>query len=370
MNNFLFKILFLTIALALGNPNFATSSDFDWQRGTEILRAAGPDSEQIGTRWGLAAAQESIQITFMLDASNDMSKGSWLGNIRSSEKFYCKVYLLDDLGNRSYLNFKNARATGPDAEYGIWKKGPASANIKMLEFQLDWETMLLIKNAKTLIINYAKFETPQQTRDIFFPLDTFNANLEALEASIKQANGGKRFLMTREEIDNTPVQDLPEVIQKHWMNDISRLAAELGMSVSEMYKYSMVEMKQLQQTKKDQQKAALMKKRKKAHQAIYDQKPDWLDMNSCPNRSISQCNNIGKQAYSSDNLLGEPFHYGTILGVVWRPQDSIVRIYGGNVKLNIDPDIYRAKKAEYYYIVKSKSENLDIRSVAGVTVKN
>ena len=194
--------------------------------------------------------------------------------------------------------------------------------------------------------------------------------MEPLAASIRKVNGGKRFLMTNEEIDNTPLQDLPEAIQKHWEKDIQKLSEHLDMSVADLRKYSMVGMKKLQKDKKDQARAAEKARKKRAHQAIYDQEPDWLDINNCPNPSLNQCNNVGKQAYETNPLIGEPFHYGTILGVVWRSEDSIVRIYGGNVDIGIEPEIYRATSAGYYYIVKNKKGYIDIRRVDGVTIKN
>ncbi len=370
MKNHIIKIFSLLLLISFCNNNFAQVTDVDWGHGIEPLHEAGPDSPQIGTRWGLASLKDSIQLTLKLEASTDMTKGSWIGDIRSENKFYSKIYLVDESGNKRFLKVENAQAIGPDAEYGRWKDGPATSSQKMLAFQLNWEKMQLIKNAKSLIVNYAEFETPKQTRDIIFPLNNFNPHLEALEASIKNVAGADRFLMTAEEIDNTPMQDLPAIIQKRWEEDIQKLAAHLDMPVSKLREYSMVGMKKLQKDKKDQAYAAEIARKKRAHQAIYDQEPDWLDINNCPNGSLQQCNNVGKQAYETNPMIGEAFHYGTILGVVWRSKDSIVRIYGGNVNLGIEPEIYRAKSAGYYYIVKSKKDYMDIRRVDVVTVKN
>ena len=370
MKQHIFKIFFLFIAITFSNNNFAATPDFDWNHGINILREAGPESPQVGIRWSLASAKDSIQVTFQLDASNDLKQGSWLGGVTSENKFFVKFYLLDNQGNKKFLKMSNARAFGPDSDRGIWKKGPATENPKMLVFQLDWENMLLIKNAKSLVLNYAEYDTPKEYRDIIFPLDNFNSHLEPLEASIKKVNGGERFLMTLEEINNTPIQNLPEVIQKQWRKDLIRVAEELEISIIEVKKHSMHGLNALQQKKVDEQRAALLAQKKKDHQAIYDQEPDWLDINNCPNSNISQCKNSGKQAYESDPMIGEPFHFGTILGVVWRSKDSIVRIYGGITDLGIDPEIHRATTAEYYYIVKSKRGPLDIRPLRAVTVKN
>ena len=370
MKHNIIKIFSLILLISFCNNNFAQVTDMDWAHGIEPVHEAGPDSPRVGTRWGMASLRDSIQITLKLEASNDMTKGSWMGDIRSTNKFYSKIYLIDENGYRRFLKVDNAQAVGPDAEYGGWKKGPATASQQMLVFQLNWGQIKQIKKAKSLVINYADFETPKQTRDIVFPLDNFNTHMESLEASIKSTEGAKRFLMTTHEIDNTPMQDLPEAIQKRWEEDMQKLAEHLDMPVSKLREYSMDGMKKLQQDKKDQAYAAEKARKKRAHQAIYDQEPDWLDINNCPNGSLNQCNNVGKQAYETNPMIGEAFHYGTILGVVWRSEDSIVRIYGGNVDLGIDPEIYRAKTAQYYYIVKSKRGNLDIRSVSGVTVKN
>jgi hypothetical protein len=369
MNKHIIKLFTLSLTALLYLNNHAAMPDIEWGTGIQSLHEAGPDTPQVGTLWGIAARKDDVQITLKLQANNDMTKGAWLGDIRSSEKFYSSLYLIDKNNKRYFIKTENAAAVGPDAEYGSWKKGPATAEQQMLVFQIDYGKIKALKNAKSLVINYASFDTPKETRDIVFPLDGFNEQLETLEASIKSVNGGKRFLMTNEEIDNTPMQELPIVIQQQREKDVHALADTLGMSVAELRTYSFAGMQTLLNKHKEQEQAALLERRKKSFQAIYDQEPDWLKLNTCPDRSNSYCKDIGKQGYETRPMIGDPIHYGTIIGVVWRPVDSIVRIYGGDAALNLTPEIYRAETARYYYIVQNKNEYLDIRPVDAVTAK-
>ena len=69
-------------------------------------------------------------------------------------------------------------------------------------------------------------------------------------------------------------------------------------------------------------------------------------------------------------MFGNEYDYGEIVGVVWRSEGSIIHVYGGSLDLGIDPDISRARKAGYYYILKSEEGFLKIRSAAGLLLRD
>jgi len=358
------------LVFAFSQNSHATTA-IDWTEAVQQIRESGPESRVVGTRWAIASLRENVQVNFRLEASNDMKQGGWIGDIKATEKFYIKLYLIDDSGNKKYFKVENAQATGPDSEYGRWKSGPVINNVQMMTFSMDWGKLQQIKNSRALIVNYASYDNPQKSRDISFPLDNFTAKLGNLEASIKSIKGANRFVMTTYEIDNTPMQDLPIEIQNHWKNDLEKLAADLNMPLDKLRTYSMSGMQKLQQEKAEREKNAQIEKRKKEHQAIYAMEPDWEMINDCIFNHNQYCDQIGKQAYEKKGTFGfEPFHFGKIIGAVWRDSGSIIRIYGGSVEMNIDPKIVRAESPGYYYIIKSvKDDSLDLRSVEGVAAQ-
>lgn len=365
------RYLLLLPTLLFHTPYVSAAEDVDWISGKEPIFENGEDTAIVGTRWGIASRKDGVQVSFRLEVQSDMQQGGWLGDIRSNEKFYVRFYFVDHNDTRRSLKTENARAVGPDAQYGSWKEGPTTSDKQMMMYQIGWDELTLLKNSKTLIVGYASYENPDDITDIIFPLDTFNAHLGELETSIRSVDGGARYLMTRDEIDNTPMVDLPSVIQERWQPDLEKAAGELSMSVDELMTLSMKQIQTLLNNKAKADKEARFAKIRKAHKAIYDQDPDWLDISLCPNTSIQFCNNIGEIAYSDDAMFSDLTHnFGKILGVVWRSEDSIVRIYGGDVQMNIDPEIYRAKTAEYYYIVKNDRDQIDIRPCEDIYTKS
>ena len=85
MKHNIIKIFSLILLISFCNNNFAQVTDMDWAHGIEAMHEAGPDSPQVGTRWGLASLKDSVQVTLKLEASTDMTKGSWIGDIRSTK---------------------------------------------------------------------------------------------------------------------------------------------------------------------------------------------------------------------------------------------------------------------------------------------
>jgi len=374
----LIKFIVPILAFCFYAPVLSAAEDVDWIFGKEAIYEAGPESPTIGTRWALGTRKDDIQITFRLETSTDMKQGGWLGDVRAPEKFYVKVYLVDDAGVKRYFKLENGRAIGPDTEYGNWKEGPATADQQMLLFDFNWDQMQQVKKAKSIVLGYSPYDKRKDSQDITISLDSFTARLNELEASVKAVNEGTKFILTKEQIDTTPLNKLPASIREYWQDDLKQVSQKLSMPISELLKLSMQDIQKLQMDKAIQLKEAKLAQTRKAHQAIYDQEPEWFDINVCPKPDVGYCNNIGKIAYLEDSMIkgdGVMFtgamtiRYGKIYGVIWRSKGSIIEIYPGDVKWDRDPRIFRAPKAEYYYIIKD-GDQLKIKPSAGIYAKD
>jgi len=372
------KFALLFLAFFLHAPVVSAAEDVDWVFGKEPIFEAGPESPELGTRWALGALKDDVQITFRLEVSTDMKQGGWLGDIRAPEKFYVKVYLVDEAGAKWYIKLDNGRAVGPDSEHGIWKKTPATASEQMMIFDLDWEQVQLFKQAKTIVLGYSSFETPADSKDVTISLDSYIAHLDELEASVKSIDGGAKFVMTAQEVSTIPLNDLPKDMREGWLVDIKQISKELSVPVSELLELSKNDIEKLRRDNAEAIKEAKQAKTRKAHQAIYNQEPEWFDINVCPKPDVGYCNNIGKIAYLEDSMIGDgdkkftgamTLRYGKIYGVVWRSKGSIIEIYPGDVKWNRDPIVFRAPKAGYYYIIKD-GDKIKIKPSADVYAKN
>ena len=358
-----FALFFLTIFLYA--PILSAAEDVGWVFGKEPILETGSGSPEIGTRWALGARNDDVQITFRLEVATDMKQGGWIGDIRAPEKFYVKVYLVDEVGEKIYFKLENGKAVGPDAEFGVWKKGPVTTEQQMLMFDFSWEQMQMIKKAKAIVLGYSLFDSPNVSKDVTVSLDNFNMRLAALEASVKSVDGGARYVITQEQINTTPLNDLPKAVRGFSLGDVKQISKELSVPVIELLELSKGDIQKLRRDKAEALMEAKHAKTRKAHQAIYDQEPEWFDINVCPKPDVGYCNDIGKAAYydsavpliDGKRLVGAmAFKIGQIFGVVWRSKGSIIEIYRGDVKWDRDPKIYRAPKAEYYYIIKSGSQ--------------
>jgi len=362
MNSFHIKFVFIALLSFLYAPNLNAADDLDWKAGKDPIYEEGSASVVMGTRWSIGARQEDVQITFLLDTTTDMSSGRWFGVIQSTEKFYVKIFLVDNDGRGEYFNVDNAKAVGPDTHLGGWKDGPTTSKEQLLAFDFSWDKLAAIKKSKAIRLDYASYDSPDDHKDITYSLEIFNAELDKIEADIKSVDGGKVYLLTKEEVKNTPINDLPLSIQKGWLTELQRVSGDLSTSVEELMKLSKNEIELLIKKKSETDKEARLAEIRKEHQAIYDQEPNWLDINICPKPDVSFCSNVGKNAFEDDGLLLNLTHeYGEILGVVWRSKGSIARIYGGSIEFNFDPKIYYTPNAAYYYIVKNDKGQTDIR---------
>lgn len=336
--------------------------DMDWQWGEEPIHSLGKHVPADGKLWGIAAVKDGIQITFRLEAKNDMSVGGWIGDIRAPEKFFVKFRLMNHDDHQVYYMMEGARAVGPDALHGGWKDGPATTPYQTMTFDFDWEKALKLKHNKSLIINYSSFNKKDESVDIVIPLDNYGAKLSEMEGAIRAVPGTEKFLLTDAEIRSMPITHLPPEIGEPIIKELDQAAEFLGRGKQELMKLSFSDVEDLiaDQKRKDAKKVRVAKEAE--HKAIYDQEPDWRDLNVCPKPNVSFCNNIGKQGYEKDSWFNTEYDYGKIVGVVWRSKGSIIHIYGGSVDLGIEPKIVRAGSGKYYYVLEDDKGYLEIRS--------
>lgn len=361
-------LLFLVITLFVSTLAEA-AEDRDWHWGEEPIHNQGRNMPADGKLFGIAAIKDNIQITFRLMAKNDMSQGSWVGDIRAPEKFYVKLYLIDQNGFRTYFKINGARAVGEDAEYGSWKDGPATASQQAMIFEFSWDQALKIKGNKTLIVNFTRFDNKDESLDIAFPLNSFDSNLSELEAAIRAVPGSRQFLMTDKDIRSMPINHLPANISTPMIKQLAQASEILGRDKHELMKLSFDQVETLLDEKRNADKAAKRAAKKAAHQAIYDQKPNWRDLNICPKPDVRECQNIGRLGYEIDTMFKKEYDYGKIIGVVWRSKGSIVHIYGGSLDIGIDPKIVRAEIAQYYYVLENDKGYLELRTVKKIFLR-
>ena len=359
----------LIIAAMLAWSIPAHAGDMDWHWGEEPIHSQGRDKPTDGKLWGIAAIKDDIQITFRLEVKNDMSVGRWVGDIRAREKFYVKFRLINHDDHQVYYEIEGAKAVGPDAQYGIWKDGPVTASQQAMTFDFNWDKALKLKHQKSLIINYSSFDNKEESIDIVIPLGNYAAKLSEMEAAIRAKPGSRRFLLTDAEIRSMPINQLPIEIGAHLIKEMDQAAEFLGRDKHELMKLSYDDVEDLIAAQKKAKRAQARKAKKAEHQAIYNQEPDWHDLNICPKPNVSFCKNIGKLGYEKDSLFNAEYDYGKIIGVVWRSKGSIIHIYGGSVDLGIEPKIMRANSGKYYYVLEKDKGSIEIRAAKNILLR-
>ncbi len=366
--NYLKTIFISIISMTFLFSSAMAADDIDWLVSHEAVTESGPGTPIVGKRWSMGTIKNDLMFNIHLDAAPDMLMGNWYGDIRSTERFYIKTFLLDTAGKKYNLKLNDIKAYGPDAEYGVWKKGAATTSIQALRFDFTREEILALKPFKSLVVNYGPFESPNDTTDIIFDLTNYTQRLAELDASIKNA-GGDAFLLTDEDINNMPINDLPAVHKNKWIDGVADISSELSVPFSELMKLSINQITEKVEAKKDANREAVKAAKRAEHQAIYDQKPDWKDLNVCPKPDVSECRNIGRMGYEKDNMFNKEYDYGKIIGVVWRSEGSIVHIYGGRIDYDLDPEIVRAKSAKYYYVLENDKGYLELRSAKNILLR-
>jgi len=338
------------------------TEDMDWHWGVEPIHGQGMNAPADGKLWGIAAVKDDVQITFRLEAKNDMSMGRWIGDIRAPEKFYVKFRLMNHDDHQVYYKIEGGRAVGPDAQSGIWKDGPATASQQAMTFDFNWEKALKLKHQKSLIINYTSFDNKEESTDIVIPLGSYSDKLSEMEAAIRAVPGSRKFLLTDADIRSMPINQLPPEISAPLIKELDQASEFLGREKNELMKMSFAAVKDLIADKNKAEREAARAAKKAEHQAVYDQEPDWRDLNVCPKPDVSECRNIGRLGYEKDTMFNKEYDYGKIVGVVWRSKGTIIHIYGGSVDLDIEPKIVRANSGQYFYVLEKAEGYLEIRS--------
>ncbi len=360
VKSLILPLILLLLCLCPGESQ--ASEDMDWQWGIEPVYSQGADKPADGKLWGIAARKDDVQITFRLEAKNDLTAGQWIGDIRAPKKFYAKFRLINHDDHQVYFQIEDAKAIGPDAEYGSWKDGPETAPYQTVAFKFNWEMALKIRDKKTLILNIASVDAPKSGRDIHFPLDNFKAKLLEMETAIRSVPGADKYLLTDSEIKNMPITQLPVEIRTALSQELDGASKFLGRDKSDLMKLSFTQIEDLIDVRKQEKNATARAAKKAEFQAIYDQKPDWRDLNVCPKPDVKYCNHIGRKGYEVDNMFNMEFDYGEIIGVVWRSEGSIIHIYGGDLNYGIEPEIVRAKTNKYYYVLENDNGVIQIRA--------
>ncbi len=344
--------------MLMATPALAGDGDVDWTVQKTEVTQAGPGTPVEGTRWSIGSQRDGILFIIHFDAKTDMSFGSWYGEIRSNEKFYVTL---------SPVKGVNARARGPDAaDWGGWKDGPPTTQIQSMVFELDRERLYLLSDTPEMTVKYSRFDNKTDTRIIKFPMTTFGARLAEVDKDIASAGGGF-FLKTRDEVENMPFGHLPSFVSDPMMKELKIISDKTDQPISDLIHLSINDIKKANQKADKAVDEARLAEIKAKHKTIYDQEPEWMDLNLCPKPDVSFCNNVDKEAYS-DDIWGN-FTYGPIQGVVWRPEGSIVHIYPGIAEWNKDPEVVRAKNGAYYYIIKNENGYLDLRGAEGMPVR-
>ncbi len=359
-------LIFTTIFFT---PFAANAQDMDWQWGEEPIHSQGKDMPADGKLWGIAAVKDGIQITFRLEAKNDMSVGGWIGDIRAPEKFYVKFRLMNHDDHQVYFKVEGARAIGPDAQSGGWKDGPATASQQSMTFDFNWEKALKLKGKKSLIINYTEADNKNESIDIVIPLENYAAKLSEMEAAIRAVPGSRKFLLTDAEIRTMPINHLPVEISAPIIKELDEAAEFLGRDKHDLMKLSFEAIEDLIADQKQAKWKAARAAKKAEHQAIYDQTPNWRDLNVCPKSDVSECKNIGRLGYQEDSWFNMEYDYGKIIGVVWRPEGSIIHIYGGSLDYGVEPEIVRAKSGQYYYALEDDQGNVELQSIKSIQLR-
>ena len=342
----------------------AQVQSIDWTHGNSPIYQSTPDSKVLGHRWWLYSLQHGHQISFRFDISLDGKQGAWFGDVRAKQRlrlFDFHTYSSGKYGQNVKTN--GYFAQGPDSEKGEWKVGESTQEIHLVEFAMDWVELVKLKNADTLMLRYLSVESPKTDQKSNFSLAQFEKKMAEIEKEISKHKGGRKFILTRKQVQAMPLRDLPPRIRQEISEGITESEKRLGVAVGELENYSMDQIKQKISDKKNADK-------KKAHQKIYDMEPKWLDMNVCPRPDVNYCKNTGKTAYEKSPLIGEPFRFGRIIGVIWRSKGSITKIYGGSIEFDIEPEIRRASEAEYYYLVENDKGYTSIVVADSVALKN
>lgn len=368
-----FGLCFMGSVLANTSSKAAPlSQDVDWSYFQLPIYQNGPDTPVVGLRSFIGVRKSGVEFSLSLATSADMKQGRWQGLVTTVERPQFTLKRLIK-GKVYSLKVTGARAEGPDAEkYGSWKTGKSTMPTHAVLFDIEWDAIKMLADSEFLRVTYNTIEQPDVTHVVDISLLLFKEKIQALKNKVATTDEGEKFFLTQAEIMAIPIKNLPESMRLGALKTfIEQSAGFFKLSATEVMEYSVSEIHEKKKAVDEQSRKNKLAERKRAHQAIYDQEPKWIDMNICPRRDVPYCASIGKVTYAQPSLmLGSDFSYGKIIGVVWRSAGSIVRIYGGVVDLDIDPEIHRASEAEYYFVLRNDEGRIDIRACDSVVIRS
>ena len=240
------KWLFVLALLSLPGYALAHSDDGIWTHGKEEIRDPGENAPLLGTRWGVYSLQHEDQLTLRLEIATDMMRGGWVGDYRSAARIEnFDIRLVDSKAREHLLVIGNLRATGPASDNGRWKQVASELPLHAVEYPISWDEVVKMKQAQSLLIRYTTLETPGSYRELTFSLDGFRSKIEELESEVGSLDGGRKFILTQQQIDAMPINQLPPAIRAAWAESIERVARKKGLSVTEISEFTVLEVREM-----------------------------------------------------------------------------------------------------------------------------
>jgi len=340
-----------------------------WQVMSQPIYKSAQQKEIAGNGWAIITKNEQLQFSFKINVSKDVQFGQWSGDIRSMDDLSDFKLIFTDRDDQSHrLVIDKLRRLG---SIPVAQDSGESKTIFIFGFLVSWDQILLLKNAKSLVLEYRTADQPKLVKLSTISLAGFSGKLDELVSSIKAKQGAAFYVYSQNKIDEIKISELPASIRKTIYDRLkSQLVAGLGkveIHDSEVEDKSYNQVVELIKQKKKKWVAD----KQKAYQAIYDQEPKWLDMNMCPSSDVKYCRYLGRQGHDKHSMLGmEAYNYGSIRGVVWRSKNSIIKINGGSIDMGIEPEIVRASSAGYYYLFTNDAGRVNyVISVDAILVK-
>ncbi|MDQ7050691.1 MAG: hypothetical protein Q9M92_14600 [Enterobacterales bacterium] len=355
----LFNALLLVFCLVYIPQGKAEIAPSKWQLLTQPIYKSDEKKELVGNGWLIVTEQDNVRLSFWLEISKNGQLGRWLGELRTSiniEGFDFSYLAVDNKKNK----LPHERATTQPSLLVAQGNTGESIKIYRFTFPIEWDGIAKLLDAQSIDLRYRTFEHPKVVSHQLISTSGLKSKLKELLQTIKSNPATRFYVLSRKEIESIVIEQLPAVFKQ---KVFSKIRMKLGgtmdrvkLSDQEVNNRSFNQVMELIEVRLQ----SWNNKTKKAHKAIYDQEPNWMDMNLCPKSDLNYCHNIGRQGVvknqsSMHRMLGMEVHnYGKIRGVIWRSKNSIVKITGGRVDFSQEPKIIRADTGGYYYLFSDK----------------
>jgi len=352
-----FSAFLLLNCIVLSSQIKAVDTSNQWQLLTQPIYKSDQKKELLGNAWLVLIQQESAQLSFKLEISKNAQFGQWIGELRTTINIDGLDLSFVDNSNQK-IKLHHERAIKRES-FSV-TQGDNLVKIHVFTFLIEWDGMAQLLNAQSIDIRYRTLDEPKVVSHKLISADGLKPKLEELSKTIKSNPETRFFVLTQSQLDSIAIGKLPAKFKKKVFRKIQIKLMGTGnkvkLSDEEVNKNSLVQVKNLINGRIK----GLNTAKEKAHQAIYDLEPKWIDMNMCPASNVSHCHYVGRDGIEKQPLLSmEPYNYGKIRGVVWRSKNSIIKINGGNLSLGIEPEIVRASNAGYYYLFTNDAGRVD-----------